>query len=102
MDWESQQRSHPTLQLDGKRLVQWDQFQVLINQTITRVGRVRREQFLRVYTYTNGNEGVVVVEDFHPEESLLDVAATVTGPNNFQVTQPFARLHLDDIRPACL
>jgi Ca-activated chloride channel homolog len=71
----------------GQEWLDWDQFQQLVNQMVTRVGRVRREQFLRVYTYTNGNEGVVVVEDFHPEESLLDVSVTVGGPNSFQTTQ---------------
>jgi uncharacterized membrane protein len=71
----------------GSEWLSWNQYQQFVNQLITRVGRVRREQFLRVYTYTNGNEGVVVVEDFHPEESLLDVDVTVSGPNNYQATR---------------
>ena len=76
----------------GTEWLNWDQYQQFVNQLITRVGRVRREQFLRVYTYTNGNEGVVVVEDFHPEESMLDVSVSVSGPNNFQVTQPVRQI----------
>lgn len=71
----------------GKDWVSWDQYQQLINQMVTRISRARREQFLRVYTYVNGNEGVVVVEDFHPEETLLDVNVSVTGPNNFEQSQ---------------
>ncbi len=71
----------------GNDWLQWDQFQQLVNQMLTRIGRVRREQFLRVYTYTNANEGVVVVEDFHPEESLLDINVSVSGPNSFQHSQ---------------
>jgi uncharacterized membrane protein len=67
----------------GKDWVAWDQFQQIVNQLMTRISRVRKEQYLRVYTYTNGNEGVIVVEDFHPEESLLDVKVSVNGPNNF-------------------
>ena len=67
----------------GRDWVSWDRFQQMVTQLITRIGRVRREQHLRVYTYTNGNEGVIVVEDFHPEEMLLDVTADVTGPNGF-------------------
>ena len=54
---------------------------------ITRIGRARREQFLRVYTYVNGTEGVVVVEDFHPDETLLDVTVSVSGPNGFEQSQ---------------
>jgi uncharacterized membrane protein len=76
----------------GTEWLGWDQYQQFVNQLITRVGRVRREQFLRVYTYTNGNEGVVVVEDFHPEESMLDVNVTVSGPNNFQTSQPVRQI----------
>lgn len=70
----------------GGDLVRWDQFQQMLTQLITRVGRKQREQFLRVYTYVNGNEGVVVVEDFHPEESMLDLDLTVNGPNDFRAT----------------
>lgn len=68
----------------GKDWIRWTQFQQLVTQMMTRVSRVRREQFLRVYTYVNGNEGVVVVEDFHPEESLLDVNVTVTAGDDFR------------------
>ncbi|MEZ6124266.1 MAG: VWA domain-containing protein [Planctomycetaceae bacterium] len=68
----------------GKDWVKWDQFQQLVTQIMTRISRVRREQFLRVYTYVNGNEGVVVVEDFHPEEALLDMNVSVTSAEGFQ------------------
>ena len=71
----------------GRDWVQWDQFQQLVTQLMTRISRVRREQYLRVYTYTNGNEGVIVVEDFHPEESLLDVNVRVSGPDNYSRTE---------------
>ncbi len=67
----------------GRDWIAWEQFQQTVNQLMTRISRVRREQYLRVYTYTNGNEGVIVVEDFHPEESLLDVNVSVAGPNNY-------------------
>ena len=67
----------------GRDWVRWEQFQQLVTQLMTRISRVRREQNLRVYTYTNGNEGVIVVEDFHPEESLLDVSVSVSGPDNY-------------------
>ncbi len=71
----------------GKDWIGWDQYQQLVNQMVTRISRARREQYLRVYTYVNGNEGVVVVEDFHPEETLLDVNVSVTGPNSFEQSQ---------------
>lgn len=71
----------------GKDWVEWDQYQKLVNQMVTRISRVQKEQYLRVYTYVNGNEGVVVVEDFHPDETLMDINVSVTGPNNFEQTQ---------------
>jgi uncharacterized membrane protein len=76
----------------GRDWVAWNQFQQIVTQVMTRIGRVRREQFLRVYTYLNGNEGVIVVEDFHPEETLLDVNVTVTGPDNFNVRKAIRQI----------
>jgi len=76
----------------GKDWVAWDQYQQLVTQIVTRISRTRREQYLRVYTYVNGNEGVVVVEDFHPSETLLDVNVSVTGPNNFNQSQPVRQI----------
>ncbi|MFM8475655.1 MAG: VWA domain-containing protein [Planctomycetaceae bacterium] len=76
----------------GRDYVQWNQFQQLVNQIVTRIGRSRREQFLRVYTYVNGNDGVVVVEDFHPEETLLDVNVSVKGPGDFEKSQPVRQI----------
>ncbi|MEY3457644.1 MAG: hypothetical protein RL215_801, partial [Planctomycetota bacterium] len=76
----------------GRDYVKWDQFQQLVNQIITRIGRTRREQFLRVYTYVNGNDGVVVVEDFHPDETLLDVTVSIKGPNDFEQSHPVRQI----------
>ncbi|MFY9256053.1 MAG: VWA domain-containing protein [Fuerstiella sp.] len=76
----------------GRDWIKWEQFQQLVTQLMTRVSRVRKEQFLRVYTYVNGNEGVVVVEDFHPEESLLDMNVTVSAPNDFRYSGPVRQI----------
>jgi uncharacterized membrane protein len=76
----------------GRDWVAWSQYQQLVNQILTRIARTQKEQYLRVYTYVNGNEGVVVVEDFHPEESLLDMTVSVTGPNEFSQTQPIRQI----------
>lgn len=72
--------------------VEWERFQPFVNQLLTRISRTRREQFLRVYTYVNGGEGVVVVEDFHPEETLLDMAVSVTGPNGYEETRAIRQI----------
>ena len=67
----------------GRDWVNWKQFQQFVNQMVTRIARVKPQQHLRVYTYVNGNEGTVVIEDFHPEESLLDIQVTVTDGDDF-------------------
>jgi uncharacterized membrane protein/Mg-chelatase subunit ChlD len=76
----------------GKNWTTWDQYQQLVNQMVTRISRTNSQTYLRVYTYVNGNEGVVVVEDFHPEESLLDVNVTVVDGDKFKVTQPVRQI----------
>ncbi|MEZ6127430.1 MAG: VWA domain-containing protein [Planctomycetaceae bacterium] len=77
----------------GKDWVSWDQFQQLVTQMTTRISRAEKKQsFLRVYTYVNGNEGVVVVEDFHPEETLLDVNVNVSAANGFRFNGPVRQI----------
>ncbi|MEP3482493.1 MAG: VWA domain-containing protein [Fuerstiella sp.] len=71
----------------GRDWVNWKQFQQFVSQMVTRIARVKPQQNLRVYTYVNGNEGTVVVEDFHPEESLLDIQVNVTDGDDFQFSQ---------------
>ena len=67
----------------GKDLVDgWSQFEPFIKQLMTRISRVRKEGHLRMWTYTTGNEGVIIVEDYHPDDSFLDVNARVAGPRD--------------------
>lgn len=68
----------------GRDWMEWDRHRPLLGQLLTEISRVRREGHLRLWSYTDGNEGVLVVEDFHPDEtggvSFLEVKATVSGP----------------------
>ena len=66
----------------GADWIDWGDRRAFISQLITQISRVRKESHLRMWNYVQGNEGVVVVEDFHPEESFLEVKARVTGPRN--------------------
>ena len=45
-----------------------------------------------MWTSSSGGEGVVMVEDFHPEEMFLDVAARVSGPGNTELTVPLKQI----------
>jgi uncharacterized membrane protein len=66
----------------GKDWVEWDKYRSFVNQLITSISRVHKQGHLRIWTYTTGNEGTIIVEDFHPEERFLDVIAVVAGPRN--------------------
>lgn len=64
----------------GKNWMTWEQREALLSQLITQISRVKKQGHLRMWNYVQGNEGVIVVEDFHPEDSFLEVKARVTGP----------------------
>ena len=66
----------------GTNWVNWEQYQAFVKQLLIRVSRVRKEGHLKLWSYTSGAEGVILVEDFHPEEMFLDIAAEVTGPRD--------------------
>lgn len=68
----------------GKDLVSggWPSFEPFVKQLMTRISRVRKEGHLRMWTYTNSNEGVIIVEDYHPDASFMDITARVAGPRD--------------------
>ncbi len=64
----------------GANWVGWEEYQAFVKQLLIRVSRVRKEGHLKLWSYTSGSEGIVMIEDFHPEEMFLDVVAQVGGP----------------------
>jgi Ca-activated chloride channel homolog len=60
----------------------WDRYQPFVSQLMTSISRVRKAGFLRMWTYSDGGEGTVVVEDFAPEESFLEIQARISGPKD--------------------
>ncbi len=66
----------------GANWVNWDKFDPFVKQLMIRISRVRQPGHLRMWAYSTGAEGVVMAEDFHPEEMFLEVAAQVSGPND--------------------
>ena len=49
-----------------------------MKQLLIRVSRVRKEGHLRMWSYMSGSEGVIMVEDFHPDETFMDVTAAMS------------------------
>lgn len=70
----------------------WDKYSAFVQQLVTRIARVRKAGHLRMWTHTNGNEGVIVVEDFHEQEQFLEVQARVTGPRDRAETIPLKQI----------
>lgn len=65
----------------GVNWQKWERFQPFVKQLMTDISRVKKDGHLRMSTHTSGGEAVVVVEDFHPDESFLEMNAKLTGPN---------------------
>jgi hypothetical protein len=70
----------------GRDWIGWEKFEPFVKQLVQHVSRVEKQGHLRVSTETEGNAGVIIAEDFHPEEMFLDVTATVIGPRDRQET----------------
>ncbi|HLJ10461.1 MAG TPA: hypothetical protein VKU82_04695, partial [Planctomycetaceae bacterium] len=62
--------------------LEWDKYSAFVHQLVTEISRVQKTGKLRMWTYTSGNEGVIVVEDFAEQESFLEVSAHVSGPRD--------------------
>ncbi|MEZ6050439.1 MAG: VWA domain-containing protein [Planctomycetaceae bacterium] len=70
----------------GRDWVNWEQYRAFVTQLLTRVSRVKQDSDLRMWTYMSGGDGVIMVEDFHPDETFLDLKATVAGPRDQEQT----------------
>jgi uncharacterized membrane protein len=60
--------------------VPWERYLPFVKQLVTDVLRTEGTGHLQMRTSAAGGSGVVLVEDFSPEESFLDVQAEVSGP----------------------
>lgn len=58
----------------------WDQFDAFVQQLVTEVSRSREKSNLRLWTYLNGSEGIIGVEDFAETESFRELKALISGP----------------------
>lgn len=72
----------------GRDWVRWGGYKQFISQLVTEISRSSSNSKLDLQTYRSGNQGVVSVEDFHPDERFLDMRATVTLPDGTRKTVP--------------
>ena len=76
----------------GADWVTWDGYGPFVRQLVTHLGRVRKQGHLRMSTYTDGSDGVIVVEDFHPDERFLEIQTSVAGPRERTATVPLTQV----------
>lgn len=70
----------------------WEKYSAFVHQLVTEISRVQKTGKLRMWTYTSGNEGVIVVEDFAEQESFLEIQANVTGPHEKSTVVPLKQV----------
>lgn len=72
--------------------VDWEKYRAFVKQLLIRISRVRKAGHLRMWTYNAGGEGIVMVEDFAPQERFLDVTAQVSGPGGMALSVPLKQV----------
>ncbi|HXY32648.1 MAG TPA: VWA domain-containing protein [Planctomycetaceae bacterium] len=66
----------------GADWVGWEGYRAFVKQLMTDIARVQEEEHLRMWAYASGTQGVVVAEDFHPQNMFLEMQAQVSGPQD--------------------
>jgi hypothetical protein len=64
----------------GSDWVEWGQYESFVKQLMIEISRVEQHSDLFMQTFASGDEGVILVEDYHPEESMLEIQAQISGP----------------------
>jgi uncharacterized membrane protein len=64
----------------GADWVGWDRYLPFVKQLVTDISRTEQEGHLQTQCLAEGRTGIVSVEDSYPRDSLLDIEASVKGP----------------------
>lgn len=70
----------------GSDWVQWGRYEAFVKQLLIEISRVEQHSDLFLQTFAAGDEGVILVEDYHPEESMLEIQAQIRGPHERETT----------------
>jgi len=66
----------------GSDWVEWKQYEAFVKQLMIEISRLEQHSDLFMQTFAAGDEGVIMVEDYHPQESMLEVQAQISGPHD--------------------
>jgi uncharacterized membrane protein len=64
----------------GAVWVNWEEYVPFVKQLITDLSRAEGAQHLQMQCFADGDSGVIMVEDYHPEGAFLSLEAHVSGP----------------------
>jgi len=70
----------------GSDWVQWNQYEPFVKQLMIEISRVEQHSDLNLQTFASGDEGVILVEDYHPQETMLEIQAQISGPHERQTS----------------
>ena len=70
----------------GSDWVQWDKYQAFVKQLMIEISRVEQRSDLNMQSFASGDEGVILVDDYFPQESMLEIQAQVSGPDGRETT----------------
>jgi hypothetical protein len=76
----------------GSDWVQWSQYESFVKQLVIEISRVEQHSDLNLQTFAAGDEGVILVEDYHPQESMLEIQAQISGPRDRQTSLPLKQV----------
>ncbi|QDT64805.1 VWA domain-containing protein [Calycomorphotria hydatis] len=65
----------------GRDWLTWDRFQPFVEQLVTHLSRTRTESHLRMSAEPEGQYGLILIEDYHPDGVPLKLDAVISGPN---------------------
>jgi len=67
----------------GRDWVNWQKYQAFVKQLMIGISRVSKTGKTRMQAFAEGSQGIIVVEDYAPEDSFLEIQAQVDGPRDF-------------------
>ncbi len=73
----------------AKDWYEWNKFLPFIKQLVVSISRISKASSLRLRAFASGNNGVLIMEDFHPHPGFLDAGAIIAGPGGRSVELKF-------------
>jgi len=64
----------------GKNWLEWSKYDAFLNQLITHISRVEKQNHLVAHVGRDGGMGNIAVKDYHPDGSFLSMKAEISGP----------------------